>query len=175
MSRGPEQTPHHVSFQEPAEQRRRYPPPAQVAWAALAEIQPDGSVFWGEDEETGEPVYHQPEEPVDLEALAPDNYAHTLYEVARAISHTVQDIASAATKPDSAEKVRSDIEQLAHHLSGYRHDPAFIEHAASLTWFDERGLMHNPKLPQESPWEWVPKLRTELAYQNAAQKAAQEK
>lgn len=172
MSRRPEQGPDHLSFVEPAERRSGFLPPAVVAQVALAEIRPDGSVLWGYDDETSAPIFFQPEEPIALDELAPDSYASRLFAVARAINGAVAHIERDRMGTDVAELVRHDLRVLARYLSPYRHDPAFIEYAASLSVVNEQGALCGPILPRADPREWVPRVRTALAYQNAARKSA---
>lgn len=162
----------HGAFIEKTAPQVGYPAPADVACAALTAIQPDGSVFWDFDEETTEPVFFQPAEPVVLDELGPDSYSSRLFGVARAITGTVVHIERDSTRADAAEMVQHNIRLLARYLSPYRHDPAFIAYAASLTTIDERGALCGPTLPHGDPREWVPRVRAALAYQNAAQKSA---
>jgi hypothetical protein len=130
-----------------------YPSPVTVAAMALGMMQPDGSVAVL-DEENNEMVIYQPCEEIPLDALPADVYASHLFYVARTITGTVLHIASC---PERAE---GWLRNLAHYLSAYRHDPAFVRHAASLITIDDRGFLHYPHLPPGSPWDWVPKLRS---------------
>lgn len=174
MSRGPEQAPQHISFVDTTERRSGFLPPADVAQAALAEIQSDGSVFWGYDEDDDQraPVFFPPEEPIVLDELGPGSYSSRLFGVARAINGAVVHIERDGAGVDAAAMVQQDIRLLARYLGPYRHDPAFIQFAASLSTIDEHGALCGPTLPPGDPREWVPRVRAALAYQNAAPKSA---
>lgn len=162
----------HGAFVEKTARRIGYPAPAEVVCAALTAIEPDGAVFWCYDDETSEPVFFQPEELVALDELAPDSYSSRLFGVARAINGAVLHIERDRTLSDAPDMVQHDVQLLARYLSPYRHDPAFIAYAASLSTIDEHGALCGPTLPRGDPREWVPKLRAALAYQNAARESS---
>ncbi len=143
--------------QEAAYSHQGYPEPAVVVQRAMIHVQEDGSIQ-SFDAESNTQFALQPHQPVPLETLPADKYAQHLIEVARAIEGAVMHI---ALHPDQAEGYEKT---LAHYLTGYRHDPAFIDYAASLTRITDQGkILHAPQLPPGSPFEWVTKLRTELA------------
>jgi hypothetical protein len=134
--------------------RGESPPPLQIVDAALARIQPDGSVI-AYDDEYKETVIFGAYESVPLDKLPPDVYASHLLELADTIYGAVLHIAN---WPDSAD---NEAKTLAIYLTQYRHAPGFIRHAASLTKVDKGGL-RPPYLPPGSPWDWVPQLRLAL-------------
>ncbi len=128
--------------------------PSAVVERALSVIQPDGTVM-DFDHEVHKWLAWEPYEPIDTDSLAPDNYATKLRDLAYGIFFTVNNI---AMHPDDDDEVR----RLAHWLTAYRHDRRFIALATSLVGIDEHGALLHPRLPADSPWHWVPRIRAQF-------------
>lgn len=150
------------AFLESRPDKTGFPQPSEVVQAALAEIQPDGTVT-DYDEETESSFLIKPNEPIPLDRLPPDNYARELYRLSKTITGVVSNTGHFDSEPQSVEGL---VKGLAKCLTAYRHDPAFIEYATSLVQVSEDGLLYHPTLPEGSPWAWVPRLREELVAQS---------
>lgn len=135
------------------------PSPGEVIAAAFSELQRDYSVL-EHDDETGEYIRIKPYEPKPLDTLPADSFSVELLNFSRAIEGVIGRI---SMNPETAE---FEIQGLAHRLTAFRNNPAFIEYATSLVKVDEKGFLIAPQLPKGSVWEWVPRLRAELADRN---------
>ena len=133
--------------------------PGEVVAAALTAIQPDGTVR-AYDADTDEWTAIAPAAPKPLDCLPADQYYDELFNLRRTIAETILGIV------DHPEQTDRQITQLAHHLTAYRHDPAFIEYTTSFLTVDERGVLHWREFPQGLPWNWVPPVRAELDARN---------
>lgn len=127
---------------------QRYPQPKDVLEAALAKIQPDGSVLVY-DKKYDERYRFNPNRPVDLTELPTEAYQHRQLKVAQAIEAGCSNIAL-ARRPQEADYF---LAVLANYLTAFRHDPAFLERATSMVTVDERGFLYPPRLPLVPPTE----------------------
>lgn len=115
--------------------------PYHVLKAALAKIEPDGTVNVYDDE-LGNTFSWEPPESVDVEVLPKEVYDLHLIQVSRTIFGTVLHL---SRLPKFADKW---LESLAIYLSSYRHNHEFLQKATSLGNIDEKGFMHEPHLPR---------------------------
>lgn len=139
---------------------------SRITSAALTEIQPDGSVIDRAPDEIDQGGGHfiwLADQSIPLAELAPDQYADNLLGVARTIASTVRNIEA---WPTEAER---QINLLARFLAHYRHEPPFVEFAASMVKIDQDGAVIEPHLPDKSPWEWVPQLKATISSQKQAE------
>jgi hypothetical protein len=138
--------------------------PKLVVDAALSEIQDDGRVM-DTDSETAKTFYLEPNEPQDLDDVPPDMFEREVRKVARVISGAVGTVTLEADRP---ERVVARIKTLAHYLTGYCHDPAFIDFATSLVRIeDEQGRSSlSVRLPEGDPWDWVSRVQEQLTIEN---------
>jgi hypothetical protein len=145
------------------------PAPSLIVERALAYLQDDGSVLEFDDERN-EWFTIPPYDPVPLDDLPDDVYASKLRRLADAIAGTVTDIADDLSQEGFGrtpkELVAADEKRLAHYLSAYRYNRAFIDYAASLTSVEGKNSLHFQQLPHDPAWSWVPQLRATLAAKN---------
>jgi hypothetical protein len=143
--------------------------PKLVVDAALSEIQEDGKVI-DTDSEIGKAFYLEPNELRDLDDVPPDVFEREVRKVARIISGAVGTVSLELDRP---ERVAARIKTLAHYLTGYRHNRAFIDFAASLVRIeDEQGLAClSVHLPEGDPWDWVSRVQERLVVENKIHEA----
>lgn len=120
--------------------RGEFPNPFHVLIAALAKIEPDGTVT-DSDDKGGNMLSGVPQELIDVEILPKRVYDLHLIQVSRTIFGTVSHI---ARWPKNADRW---LECLAIYISSYRHNKEFLQKATSLGHIDVNGFMHEPKLP----------------------------
>ena len=87
---------HGISQPNPEQERTEkngYPQPQSVVEAAMAKIEPDGSVMFF-DEEASEWYKSEPIEPIDISEMPDDVYRSHLIQVARMIAGDVMNIGS---------------------------------------------------------------------------------
>jgi hypothetical protein len=133
--------------------------PRKVVALALAEILPDGTTLMYDDE-TDAWIAVAPAAPTLLDQLPADHYYDELFHLRRAIGDTIIGIVD---NPDQTDR---QIKQLAHRLTAYRHDPAFIAYTTSFLTVDDHSVLHWQEFPQGLPWNWVPQVRAQIAEQN---------
>jgi hypothetical protein len=117
--------------------------PSEVVKLARSRIRPeDGAVpiKYAADSDT---VLQQPTPPVALDALPGFVYACQLLEVARAI---YQATGLKGCAPDEAD---ARLSIFASYLTGYMHDPAFLQRASDLIRYDSTWGWQPPYIPIE--------------------------
>ncbi|MBK9714146.1 MAG: hypothetical protein IPO81_23005 [Kouleothrix sp.] len=133
---------------------------------ALRKIQADGTVlqYVAPDPKNDEPggwYTNQPNRPINLARLADDQFGERLLSLASQIFWA----AYHAGDDSRPEETDLRITSLAQVLTGYRHDPAFIEMATSLVTFDaKQNRLDYPNHPHPGgPNKWaVEEVRTQL-------------
>jgi hypothetical protein len=123
--------------------------PAEVLEVALTLIEPDGSVYWHTFDDDNRPlrVTFPPHEAQDTRSLQPDVYARQLLFLARELhNHTGR--RSVRMEHDVGFERR--LWSLAHYLTAFHHDRAFLDEALSLITPDTTGRWTiPPRLPEQ--------------------------